>query len=72
MAPRGTSDGRVNGTAHPSPVDDPWSPEYERLTIHFSSCPTCTAVDEGGANRNLPCAEGARVHAEYRQTRRGA
>ena len=62
----------MNGTAHPSPVDDPWSPEYERLTIHFSSCPTCTAVDEDGVNRNLPCVEGARVHAEHRQTRQGA
>ena len=61
----------MNTTASPSAAGAPWSPEYERLTIHCSSCPTCTAVDKAGVNLARPCAEGRRVSAEYRQSRRG-
>ena len=62
----------MNSTASPPPAGALWSPEYERLTIHFSSCPTCTAVDQEGVNRKLPCAKGARLNAEFRQTCRDA
>ncbi|MFF5958488.1 hypothetical protein [Streptomyces luteogriseus] len=61
----------MNNTASQSVVDAPWSPEYERLTIHFSACPRCTAVDQEGVNRKLTCAEGARVTAHFRQARQG-
>ncbi|WP_031104256.1 hypothetical protein [Streptomyces sp. NRRL S-146] len=61
----------MNTTASQPVSGTPWSPEYERLTIHCSSCPTCTAVDKEGANLARPCAEGRRVSAEYRQSRRG-
>ncbi|MFI7137180.1 hypothetical protein ACIBQ5_05255 [Streptomyces massasporeus] len=62
----------MNSTASVPPAGALWSPEYERLTIHGSSCPTCTAVDKVGANLALPCAEGVRVSAEYWQSRPGA
>ena len=47
-----------------------WPPEYERLAIHCTSCPTCTAVDSEGVNLNLPCNERTRLREEYRQARR--
>jgi hypothetical protein len=59
-------------TASPSFVEAPWRPEYERLAVHYSSCPTCTAVDEDGVNLKLPCSEGDQVSDDYRQACRRA
>lgn len=62
----------MSASASSSLLDAPWLPQYERLAIHFSSCPTCTAVDKDGVNLGLACAEGERVSHEYRQACRGA
>lgn len=47
------------------------SEAYVALLDHGTTCPTCTAVDEGGKNLGLPCKAGARILQAYRQTLRG-
>ena len=46
------------------------TPEQAALWDHCLTCPTCRAIDDKGANLNLPCATAARLTAEYRQARR--
>lgn len=41
-----------------------------RLGEHSARCKTCRTVDDDGANANLPCQEGERLHDEYRRARR--
>lgn len=60
----------MNSAASPTAAGALWTPEYERLTIHGSSCPTCTAVDNKGFNRRLPCAEDERVAEAHRRAKR--
>ncbi|KUM79271.1 DUF6415 family natural product biosynthesis protein [Streptomyces curacoi] len=43
---------------------------FRRLGDHQLRCATCRAVDDTGANLNLPCPEGDRLHDEYRRARR--
>lgn len=45
---------------------------FEAMAVHCAGCPTCLAVDETGANLNLPCAEGDPLYREYRRARRSA
>jgi hypothetical protein len=42
-----------------------------RLGDHSAKCPACRAVDDQGANANLPCSEGDRLYDEWRMARRG-
>ena len=46
------------------------SAEYLNLLQHGTTCPTCTAVDEGGKNLSLPCESGDQIVEAYRQTLR--
>ncbi|MGX1565476.1 hypothetical protein [Streptomyces sp. NPDC055506] len=45
---------------------------FVRFADHCATCRTCCAMDDDGANLNLPCVEQDRLHEEYRQASRAA
>ncbi len=49
--------------------ETPEQAAVRRLAEHCASCRTCRAVDETGANAELPCAESDRLYEQYRQAR---
>ncbi len=52
------------------PQVTPKQAAFVRFADHCIACPTCRAMDEDGANLNLPCAEQDRLREEYRKAAR--
>jgi hypothetical protein len=50
-------------------VETPEQTAFVRLGDHCLTCPTCRAMDEGGANLGLPCETHDRLYEECREAR---
>ncbi|MFC9126594.1 hypothetical protein ACFT4A_07090 [Streptomyces sp. NPDC057099] len=55
-----------------SPQVTPTQTAFVRFADHCATCRTCCAMDDEGANLNLPCAEQDRLREGYRQAGRAA
>ncbi|MEU0199122.1 MULTISPECIES: DUF6415 family natural product biosynthesis protein [unclassified Streptomyces] len=44
-----------------------WQTAFVRLADHCLTCPTCLAMDDEGANLNLPCEPHDRLYDEFRE-----
>ncbi len=56
----------------PAMAMTPKQAAFVRFADHCIVCRTCRAMDDDGANLNLPCAEQDRLREEYRQADRPA
>ncbi|MCT9140052.1 hypothetical protein [Streptomyces violarus] len=65
------SDTACEALADPLEVT-PKQAAFVRFADHCATCRTCCAMDDDGANLNLPCAEQDWLHEEYRQVSRAA